>query len=347
MKVNPLNDKGDEENRGIAIGNQSSDAAAAAEEDANIRETNKKPRTKIGALLLLMVLMLAVIVLAVTLPLVLEGSCCAPPDDIDENITQVPYDWNCSEMANVTSIYEASVNGIAELLRDHQVPPEHLIDFEDMNPAVQDGDFNVSSYFDVLGYLFLPQGTILDYVYVFNGMGGFPLLYVRNQTDERFATANDLIYAKNCSSPWTCPNYLNEIIVDNSPPGFLQFVILDVKGDQFYLFWHDNYNDYKIITTSASVEEIVQSYPPCQGDEWEGQYGCFDTEHVEMARSLDVTPTIQCNDTMVEVGVVLFTEWGGFVQRTYALSREADAGGDRIVGTEQEVLVSFDIGIAF
>lgn len=353
IKGDPLDDEGDEGRREAAVDNRSSDAAAAA---AERRESRKVAR-------LLLIPMLLVIVLAVTFSLVLNDDddeveekllCCAAPDDSGggtsnenttqapyDNTTQVPYDWDCSEVANVTSLYDASVSGMAELLEDHKAPPGHLTD---MNPTLQDGDFNVSLYFDVLEYLSLPEGTVLEYVYIFNGMGGYPLLYLRNQTDEPFATAADLMLAKDCSSsPWTCPNYLNDIMVHNSPQAFLQFVILDVKGDQFYLFWHDAVNDYEIITSSASVEEILQRHPPCQaGDDW----GCFGTDFFEMARSLDVAPTIQCDDDTVRVGVVLFTDWGGFVQRTYNISRAAGVG-DRIVDREQEVLVPFDIGIVF
>lgn len=253
-----------------------------------------------------------------------------------DNATQAPYDWNCSKPANVNSFYEASVKAMTELLVDHQEPPPHLIDYENMNPIVQDGDFDVSSYFYVLEYLSLPENMVLDYVYVFDGMGGFPLLYVRNQADEPFATAADVGRT----------NYLNEIIIHSSPHGLLQFVILDVKGDQFYLYWHAAYNDYKIITSSANVEVILQQYPICEaGDEFEG-LGCFGIEGVEMARGLDVSPTIQCDEDMVQVVIILFTAWGGFVQRTYSISRRANVG-DRIVGIEEEVLVPFDIGIFF
>jgi hypothetical protein len=41
--------------------------------------------------------------------------------------------------------------------------------------------FNVSSYFDVLPHLFLAEGVVLDYMYHFDDMGGYPMLYVRNR----------------------------------------------------------------------------------------------------------------------------------------------------------------------
>lgn len=273
----------------------------------------------------------------------------APTVPVSDEPTEAATPW---PPADVASLYEASVNGMTELLRDYQAPPDHYVmDFENMYPAVQDGDFNISSkYFDILEYLSLPsESAVLDYVYIYTGMGGFPFLYLRNQADKRFTTADELFRAKNCSSAWTCTSYLNKVIIDDSPQGFLQFVILDVMGDQFYLFWHDNYNDFRFVTSSTRVEEILQLYPPCKGDGGEEgviDYGCFSTENAKLARSLNLAPKIKGSHNMVHVAVVLFTEWGGFVERTYNISRVAGVG-ERIVGSKEEVLVPFDIGIAF
>ena len=135
---------------------------------------------------------------AVALPLVLiqkDGNSGNDSDDRGDNInnaadTDVQYEWNCSELVDVTTICETSVAETAALHRELEFP-SHLEDIDNFNPVLQEGDFDVAGYLDVLDHLPVANGAVLEYVYNFDGMGGYRILYMRQENEEPFATVDE------------------------------------------------------------------------------------------------------------------------------------------------------------
>jgi hypothetical protein len=125
----------------------------------------------------------------------------------------------------------------------------------------------------------------------------------------------------------------------------MELVTLDVMGNQFYLWWHANYNDHKIICNDAAVEEIFREFSTPLWEDADDLY-YLDDEELELLRSMDLTPTVEFirDSQVVQVRVVQFTKWGGFYRNTYTIRR---GSGEKIVDTETEILVPFDVGYVF
>ena len=105
----------------------------------------------------------------------------------------------------------------------------------------------------------------------------------------------------------------------------MQFVTLDVMGDQSYLWWHAAFNDYTIICNKTMLKEILQQFAPSSlGDEAEFG-GAFSAQDGEMAHSLDLMPSVKCDDDIqvIWMHVVTLTKWGEFDRRTYTIGHSA------------------------
>ena len=67
-------------------------------------------------------------------------------------------------------------------------------------------------------------------------------MYARPEAQEPFKTEAELEAA-----PET--GYLDYVQTDGSEEGFFQLALLTLMGDQFYLWWHANYNDQQIMAS--------------------------------------------------------------------------------------------------
>jgi len=63
----------------------------------------------------------------------------------------------------------------------------------------------------------------------------------------------------------------------------------------------------------------------------------------QKARKLDFSPVIEFKDDTVIVKVVTFTRWGGFIQKSYTISREFP---HRIINEKSKTLIEFKIDTA-
>ena len=267
------------------------------------------------------------------------------------NITIPPSnEWDCSEIFDVTEVCEQSVNGMMTL---HQPLgfPDHLMSNDvDFVPVVREGDFNVSEYFNVLDHLSLDDREILEYVYHYDWAGGHPLLYARDaETEDPFITA-DNYRNKQCTENYPCPNgtYLNDIRTDDTPEAFLQLATLQILGGQFYLWWHSNFNDLKMVCNQVAMDQLLETYRNTSSSAGDCFWnGCFSEKERETAQDIDVTPTAQCDvledgTEIVRVKVIVFTKWGGFYRWTYTMAREHSY--QRILEQNSENLVPFRVG---
>lgn len=116
--------------------------------------------------------------------------------------------------------------------------------------------------------------------------------------------------------------------------GFLQFVVLRMMGGQFYL-WHAGYNGAQVIRTREALAALLSQ--PMFDQELPG-------DAQRAARKLDVTPVIEMGEDAVIVRVVTFSNWGGFIRRSYTIRREFP---HRILAEEKETLVEYDCGVMF
>jgi hypothetical protein len=226
------------------------------------------------------------------------------------------------------STCSATVDAMAALTGGLEFPAN----FQTENPVKTGGEFDVMQYFKVLDHLSMQPGYVLDYVYHFDGMGGYPILYVRPEGQPPYTSEADLVAGSDSTS------YLEYIQTDGAPESYFQFVVLAMMGSQFYLFWHADYNDSQIVCDKADVTDIVATL--------NGEFGYripF-TSRVRAAFLSDIAPSVDFSAQTVEVRFVTFTRWGGFYQEIYILSQSMPPA---IQDVQEKNLVPYECGVMF
>lgn len=207
--------------------------------------------------------------------------------------------------------------------------PEHL-----STTGIKRGDeLDVNQYFDVLTHISMQDGYALDYVYQNDSLGGYPLLYPRSVDQEPYASTADIPE----DIEW--PDFRENVEVEDTEQGYFEYVVLDVMANQFYLFWHANYNDRQIVCNRQQVNDIVEQVSS-------SDFGnAMDLPAQTKARTMrNVEPVVRLTGDVAIVEVITFTRWGGFYRETYTISREVP---HTIIDLKQENLVPYDCGIAF
>lgn len=206
-------------------------------------------------------------------------------------------------------------------------PPKHFMDDEE--PVKKGREFNANRYFSVLDRLSMPPGYVLDYVYFSCSSGGEPIVYARRKDQSPYRTYSEYEAAGGeFALPESQYGFVVNVRVDGSAEGYFQFVVLRVMGSQFYLDWHAAYNDDRIICDRAKLEELH----------------LMDEDVGVQAQDLDFQPSVAFREDCVLVRVVVFTNWGGFLQRSYTIHRDFP---HRILEEETETLVPYDCGLHF
>jgi hypothetical protein len=233
-----------------------------------------------------------------------------------------------SDNKDAISTCRATVAALVALTGGLEIPAY----FQAENPVKTGAEFDIMQYFSVLDHLSMQPGYLLDYVYHFDGMGGRPLLYVRPSGQPPYATEADLAAAGINS------NYLDFVQTDDTPESYFQLVILALMGNQFYLYWHSNYNDSQIVCDKADVRKIISGL--------NGDFG-YRIPLASWVRAFllnDVSPSVNIGAQTVSVRLVTFTLWGGFYQETYTLSRSMP---HIIQDVQEQNLVPYDCGVMF
>jgi hypothetical protein len=233
-----------------------------------------------------------------------------------------------STLGQYGSVCGESVKGL-KLLTENLEFPDY---FQQENPVKQGGEFDPNRYFEVLAHLKMRAGFTLDYVYSFQGLGGQPLLYARPVDGVPYQTAAEFEAAKPAS-------FLSAVETDDAPEGYLQLSLLALMGSQFYLFWHAGYNDSQVLCGSSDIERIIN-------ENSQSDFGMkMDLAQKLKARAISQPgPEVEIKDDRVTVGLLTFTNWGGFIRRTYTINR---AFPHTILDVQNETLVEYNCGVMF
>ena len=224
---------------------------------------------------------------------------------------------NCTDL--VSAVANLQAGGV----------PEHL-----SNTGIKRGDeFDVNQYFNVLTQLSMQEGYTLDYVYQNDSLGGFPMLYARPVDQIPYASITDI------PENTQLPDFREHLNVEDIEQGYFEYVVLNIMANQFYLFWHANYNDLEIVCDRGEVSEIVSQVSS-------GDFGvAMDLASQTKARTLrNIEPVVRLTGDVAIVEVITFSKWGGFYRYTYTISRGFP---HTIVDTQYDNLVPYDCGIAF
>lgn len=235
------------------------------------------------------------------------------------------------ESPGLSASCQDTVNELRSMLARVNEPPSYLVKGE----GKKGGEFGVNQYFSILDHLSLQEGFVLDYIYYPGKIEGAPILYPRRLNQSAYRTYAELTEAEGNQYTLRSSAFHTSIQVVDSETGFLQFVILRVMGNQFYLYWHAKYNDYKVICNPADLEAALldESNNPRMSNwvKWR-------------ARRLRPEPQVAMQDDEVQVKVVVFTAWGGFIQRTYTISRQFP---HTIIDEQKKILVPYDCGAIY
>jgi hypothetical protein len=232
------------------------------------------------------------------------------------------------------------MDGMNNLKKDLGIP-EHLNSGE---PFRQPTDFDLQQYLKVLNHLKIDSGYKLDYVYLADDLGGKPLLYVRKSNSKPFQSYEEFLgsYGEEMTDERSygqlshAYDYLQNIHTDGSPESFLQFVILALLGDQFYLFWHGLYNDTVVLYDIEDLRYVEDSLL--------GFDLTFPEEIIEKIKEINFTSVIMVGDETVTVRFVTFTKWGGFFEVVFVIDKE---NPEQLLDVQWNPLIKYDCGINF
>ncbi|MGD9619811.1 MAG: hypothetical protein AB7G47_04685 [Mycolicibacterium sp.] len=215
-------------------------------------------------------------------------------------------------------------------LRSNLILPPY---FSTQNATKQGDEFDPNRYFAAFTHLKIRQGYTLDYVYHQDGMGGYPLLYARRIDQPPYA--NESAYRASGEHP----DYLEFIEPQRDSQGFFEYATFAMTANQFYLDWHANYNDWRVVCGPEEVDDIIRSL------EDEGSAGRpMTTQQQRDARAIsNPQPTVVFDAETAKVTMIVFTKWGGFFRRTFTVGQSTPS----ILDERDEPLVEYDCGIAF
>jgi hypothetical protein len=214
------------------------------------------------------------------------------------------------------------------------------------------GEFNVNDYFPVFKHLSMEKGYVLDYVYANDGSGGLPVLFTRAKEQVPFSIFEE--YAAAASSVtrptddlslvWMVQekqdgvfSFGNKLTIQDSNEGYFEYTVLQIIGSQFYLFWHADYNDARIVCVPEELENVFKEID-------DSKYAPVDGNFITSAQSLDLRPVVEVTGDIVTVKVVVFSKWGGFSQYIFNINRAAPHS---VTGYKKEPLLEYQCGLVF
>jgi len=206
--------------------------------------------------------------------------------------------------------------------------PKNLLD----SGVKQGNEFDVNSYFSILKHISMQEGYTLDYFFSNGGIGAGPVLYTRPPAETPYGPANPLPEGVKPAS------YQDHLVVEDVGQGYFENVLMDILADQFYLYWHANYNDTQIVCDSTDVSDIINKVNS-------GGFGLkFSADQQIRARMLSgIEPAVDFSGDKAIVKVIVFTKWGGFFQRLYTIDR---AFPHKMEMQDKNIL-KYDCGVMF
>jgi hypothetical protein len=244
--------------------------------------------------------------------------------------------------ADLAAVCRTDVDGIRALL-DGLEYPQHLTDGDfTRHPE----DFDPNQFFSVLTHLHMQPGYVLDYVAFQDGMGGKPLVYARQESDTPYASYDAFMLAhaevtpeeRSYASLYYAYDYLAHVQVDGSPESYLEYNLLAVYGDQWYLFWHSNYKDSMVLCDPTDLDRA-----DAEASSFGNDTG-LPADVKSAAKKLDFTPTVAITETGVTVRYVYFTKWGGFMEEVFIIAPDNPY---TIINRTTTPLVEYNCGVMF
>ncbi len=211
--------------------------------------------------------------------------------------------------------------------------------------------FDPNEIFTVLDHLRMQPGYKLTFVYLTSNLEGFPVVYAQVEGGNPYRSFAEFAADRpECAEKRADSCYAsNHMEHDGTPLGYLQFLTFEIMYEQFYLFWHANYNDGRPVATSEQLELILEWVDP---DMFDMDYAAFTSygdinftdEQKSIAREMDLEPTVTIKEDGADVRFVYYTKWGGFYElKAWVPKQNLIAYGFR----EANQLLEYEIPINF
>ncbi len=104
-------------------------------------------------------------------------------------------------------------------------------------------------------------------------------------------------------------------------------------GGQFYLFWHSQEMDSRVIATRESLDTALDTV-----------IDLMDGTQMEQARAVDPTPVVTFAGDVATLEILVFTRWGGLYRHIYTIERIFP---QRILDVQVQTVAECDCGITF
>lgn len=209
--------------------------------------------------------------------------------------------------------YQKTVDKMESILKN--IP---RVDIEEKNDSTLKPAkaFDPNIYLSALSHIKLKPGYVLDYVILRGFMGGEPYIYARKANEKPFSTLHEYEGKLEKLNP-PCGIYHNhspysiesQIELTDEDESYIEYVVFNIMKEQFYLWWHSNYNDKQIVFTKEKFARILDPLP----------YASDSLK--EKISSLYLEPIVTRKDSAVDVSLPVFSHWGGLVRRHYTISK--------------------------
>ena len=229
-------------------------------------------------------------------------------------------------------VCQPRVDALVQLTGAQQLPSNLA------NPDARrsDQDFDANQLFTLLPSLQMQPGYQLDYVYHFDGLGGFPYLYARPESQPRFVTEAE--YTRTLSTQPVGAPYLEHVQGDGSPQSFLDLALLVRLGERFYIYWHAGYGDAAVVCDPKVLKDLVASLAnPEIGKP-------MPKEDQALARKLDPAPVVRLDPDKVTVELLTFSIFTGFDRQVLVFRREPP---HTLLESTRQNLVPYNAGIVY
>jgi hypothetical protein len=235
--------------------------------------------------------------------------------------------------------FQVYVNSLVAYQKSETVPDYYLGN----ETSSRRYDIDINKYFDILPNLKMQKGFKLDFIY----KSDHPIIYAKNINESKFVTVKSYVnnFDGNYNEILANINniYLNYIINDDTDKGYFQYILLYLMGDQFYLHNHGLYKDETIICNEKALEKVIENVKSfCLVD------GIpiieIPDKTISQAKLIDFEPRIKFKSEVVEIRVVTFTKFKGFIEKIYAINRSRPNAIRKI---SSNVLVEFQSSIKF
>lgn len=201
-----------------------------------------------------------------------------------------------------------------------------------VHPSRPSGGFDPNTYFTVLEHVSLATGSVLDYVYYRDGLGGHPCLYIRKATDSALPDypAYEKVYGEH-RMYGDVRRILDALQLDGSPESYFEFVVFAELAGMFQLYWHSAHHR-EIVVTKDDLVRLLDTWwhtaakPEVGSRPWglDKHRRVFNRiSPVDRSKVLqaDPKPSVEMGTANAGVSIMLFSEGRGLLRRKYRISR--------------------------